>query len=274
MSKEISKLEKKPANNNPSLFSDTGYCLFEDVLTPAETLQARQMLDQALFEPLPPPQGRNDSLDRDGYVGEPHVRDLRWLELCRHPRILDAVESVLGPNLVLVFSSVFIKLPHSPVKVGWHQDNTYWPSVHGTEVITLWLAIDDADASNSAMKVIPGSHIDWAELDTVPAADNEMLTRNVPVTTEQENSAVTLEMSAGSLSIHDSFILHGSDKNKTDRRRAGYTIRYCSTDTAWVDLEAHPNPVFVVRGQAGTRGDSYVSLHPDVNATKELLHKS
>ena len=261
-----------PLNTDPARFAELGYCLFTDVLTAAEAGDLRAMLEEALATPLPQPSDR--ALDRDSYVGEPHVRDLRWLDLCRHPRVLDAVESVLGPNLVLVYSSVFIKQPGSPVKVGWHQDNTYWPSVHGTDVVTLWLAVDDADACNSAMKVIPGSHRGWRELETVDSGDDQMLRRSVPVSPEQETSAVTLEMGAGSLSIHDSFILHGSDANRSGRRRAGYTVRYCSTDTAWVDVDSHPHRVFLVRGGAGSRGDGYTSLLPGVEATAELLVES
>ena len=60
-----------------------------------------------------------------------------------------------------------------------------------------------------------------------------------------------MEMKAGSLSIHDSYILHGSLANESEHRRAGYTIRYCSTDTAWVDIDQHPIPVFLVRGEGG-----------------------
>ena len=260
-------------NTDPALFGELGYCLFRDVLSAEETVRLGAMLDEALADSLPPPAGRNGSMDRGNYVGEPHVRDLRWLDLCRHPRVLDAIESILGPNLILVYSSVFIKPPASPVKVGWHQDNTYWPSVHGTDVITLWLAVDDADAANSAMKVIPGSHRGWNELETVDSGADQMLHRSVPVSRELEESAVTLEMTAGSLSIHDSFILHGSDRNRSGGRRAGYTIRYCSTDTAWVDLDIHPHPVFLVRGQAGPRGDRYTCLLPDVEAAMELLRK-
>ena len=261
-------------NTDPARFGELGYCLFRDVLTAEETRRLRAMLDEALGDPLPQPPGRDGAMDRDNYVGEPHVRDLRWLDLCRHPRVLDAIESILGPNLILVYSSVFIKLPASPVEVGWHQDNTFWPSVHGTDVITLWLAVDAADAANSAMKVIPGSHRGWKELEAVDSGANQMLRRSVPVSPEQEGSAVTLEMSAGSLSIHDSFLLHGSDANRSRRRRAGYTIRYCSTDTAWVDLDNHPHPVFLVRGLAGPRGDRYTCLLPAEEATWELLRKS
>ena len=256
-------------NTDPARFAELGYCLFPDVLTAAEAGDLREMLEEALATPLPQPS--DSALDRDSYVGEPHVRDLRWLEICRHPRVIDAVESILGPNLILVYSSVFIKQPGSPVKVGWHQDNTYWPSVHGTDVVTLWLAVDAADADNSAMRVIPGSHRGWRELETVDSGDDQMLRRSVPVSPEQEASAATLEMGAGSLSIHDSFILHGSDANHSGRRRAGYTVRYCSTDTAWVDVDRHPHRVFVVRGRAGSRGDGYTNLLPGVEATAGMM---
>jgi ectoine hydroxylase-related dioxygenase (phytanoyl-CoA dioxygenase family) len=173
------------------------------------------------------------------------------------------VEAILGPNLILVYSSVFIKPPQGADKVAWHQDNTYWPSVHGTDVATAWLALDDADSDNSAMQVIPRSHAGYRELSTVPTGStDDMLQNQVEVTEDLEESAVTLSMPAGALSIHDSFLIHGSGANRTDRRRASYTIRYCSTDTAWVDVEEHTELVYLVRGEAGSRGAGYVDASP------------
>lgn len=262
-------------NTDPRRFADLGYCLFPEILDPQETIALRQLLDDALATPLALPTSwhRENAagLDRPGYVGEPHTRDLHWLEVCRHPLILDAIEAILGPNLILVYSSVFIKLPHDPTQVAWHQDNTYWPSVHGTDVITLWLAVDDADKANAAMQVIPDSQQGHKDLERVPSGENQSLGSMVVVTPEQQASAVTLAMSAGSLSIHDSYILHGSAANHSDRRRAGYTIRYCSTDTAWVDTDTHPIPVFVVRGEAGTRGADYVDLRPAIEPTPAIF---
>ena len=134
--------------------------------------------------------------------------------------------------------------------VPWHQDNTYWPSVRGTDVVSVWLAIDDADAENSAMMVIPGSHAGYREQVTVSSEAHEMLDKKIVVTAEMEAKAVTLEMAAGSVSIHDSFLLHASASNRSGRRRAGYTIRYCSSDTVRVDLNQHPIPVYLMRGEA------------------------
>ena len=224
------------------------------------------MLAAALARRLPQPHDglkpHDDVLDRPEYIAEPHARHSHWLDLCSHPCLLDSVETILGPNLILVYSSVFIKLPGSPLEVGWHQDNPYWPSVHGTDVVTMWLAIDDADAGNCAMKVVPGSHRGHRKLATVPAGEDQMLGKKVELSPEQVGTAVTLEMPAGSLSIHDSYIVHGSDANNSGRRRAGYTIRYCSTDTAWVDVDTHPIPVYHVRGKAGSRGGGYVDKRP------------
>ena len=104
-------------------------------------------------------------------------------------------------------------------------------------------------------------------MDTIPAGDNQMLNAKVAVPARAEAKAVTLAMPAGSLSIHDSYIVHGSNANPSGRRRAGYTIRYCSTDTAWVDVEKHPVPVFLVRGEAGQRGADYTALRPHITPT-------
>ncbi len=205
---------------------------------------------------------RADFLDGANYYGEPHSKESFWLEVCSHPRLLDAVEAILGPNLILVYSSMFIKMPGDGRSVGWHQDNNYWTSVHGTDVVTVWLALDDTNADNAAMQIIPGSHRGYRELDTVAAREEETLRKKVEVAPEVEATAVLMEMGAGSVSIHDSYILHGSQVNESQRRRAGYTIRYCSTETAWVDMDQHPIPVFLVRGERGERGTRYTDFRP------------
>ncbi len=241
-------------NHDPDCFAKEGYCLYPGVFSPEEVESNRRLLNEATEKGM---------LRNDNYLDEPHSRDERWLEICRQPRLLDAVQSVLGPNLVLVFSSVFIKPPRSVDTVPWHQDNPYWPSVQGTDVVSVWLAIDDADTENSAMMVIPGSHLGYREHATIPSETHDMLSKKIIVTAEMEAGAVTLRMTAGSVSIHDSYLLHSSETNRSDRRRAGYTIRYCSSDTAWVDVDQHKIPVYLVRGEAGERGERYIDLRPD-----------
>src|ERR1700759_144178 len=90
-----------------------------------------------------------------------------WLnDLIRHPRILDAVEDVIGPNILCWGSSFFIKEPLNPSFVSWHQDSTYW-GLDPADVVTAWVAFSDSTPANGAMRGIPGSH----KLDQVPHHD-------------------------------------------------------------------------------------------------------
>ena len=240
-------------NTDPRKFPESGYCLYRDVFNRAQVEKMRQSLQVATLAGLS---------GLPNYYGEPHTTDVFWLETCIHPRLLDAVDSVLGPNLVLVFSSMFIKQPRDDRAVCWHQDKTFWPSVHGTGVVTVWLAIDNVAEENAPLQLIPGSHQGHCQLETVEAGAKEWLSKKVEITPRQEASAVSMTMSAGSLSIHDSHLIHGGGINHSDRRRAGYTIRFCSTDTAWVDVGEHPIPVYLVRGEAGLRGKDYTDRRP------------
>src|SRR6201996_1105203 len=90
-----------------------------------------------------------------------------WLdELVRHDAILDAVEDVIGPDILCWGSSFFIKEPRNTAFVSWHQDSTYW-GLAPADVVTAWVALTDSTAANGAMRVIPGTH----KLDQVPHQD-------------------------------------------------------------------------------------------------------
>jgi ectoine hydroxylase-related dioxygenase (phytanoyl-CoA dioxygenase family) len=263
-------------NTDPKRFGEDGYCLFRDVLTAAEIEAIRAELDRAIAK-LPEKltvykDGEQKEVDaRPEYMTEPHPKNAFWLEVCRHPRVLDAVESVLGPDLILLMSHLIVKQPGDGLPVAWHQDNTYWHSVDGTDVATVWLAIDDADVSNGCMQVIPCTHDGYPTMEKVSTGSNDLLGLTVDVTEEMTNSAVALEMKAGSLSIHDSYVVHGSDANTSDRRRAAYTMRYANANTVTVDVDQHWVPVYLVRGNGGAHADRYVGARPGAPYLKEVL---
>ena len=100
-------------NADPAIYAHLGYCFFPDVLSAAEISEARLELDRAIAN-LPPKQrvmkdGVEQELDaRPEYMTEPHANNGSWLELCRHPRVLDCVQSVLGPDLVLIMSHLIV----------------------------------------------------------------------------------------------------------------------------------------------------------------------
>ena len=242
-------------NIDSGRYSAEGFCLFRDVLNEANIAETRAELDIMIAD-LPERQvvykdGEDKEVDaRPEYLTEPHPKHPFWLELCRHPCVLDAVGSVLGPDLILIMSHLIVKRAEDGLPVAWHQDNTYWHSVQGTDVTTVWLAIDDTDRANGCMQVIPCTHEGYPEMDKISTGGDDLLGLTVKVTPEMEGAAVCLEMKAGSLSVHDSFVLHGSEANTSGRRRAAYTMRYANAKTVTVNTAEHWVPVYLVRGEA------------------------
>lgn len=253
---------------SPADYRNAGYCLFRDVLNPNEIAAVRSNLEE-LVRDMPArmvvyKDGEHKEVDsRPEYLTEPHAKHACWLDLCRHPRVLDAVESVLGPDLILIMSHLIVKRPGDGLPVAWHQDNTYWHSVDGTEVCTVWLAIDDADLENGCMQVIPCTHEGYPEMEKVATGQDDLLGLTVEVTDTMAAAAVPLEMKSGSMSIHDSYVLHGSGPNTSDRRRAAYTMRYANAKTVSVDTDKHWVPVYLVRGEADPLTSNYIDLRPE-----------
>jgi phytanoyl-CoA dioxygenase PhyH len=160
---------------------------------------------------------------------KPHLL-FTWLnDLIRHPRILDAVEDIVGPDILCWGTSFFIKEPRNPGYVSWHQDSTYW-GLEPPDIITAWVAFTDSNRANGAMRVIPETH----KLDQVPhhdtfAAEN-LLSRGQEILVDvDERKAVMLELAAGEMSLHHVRLIHGSDPNPSDERRIGFAIRYIPT---------------------------------------------
>jgi hypothetical protein len=153
---------------------------------------------------------------------------LTWLdEIVRMPTILDAVGDILGPDIMVYSSSFFTKEPRDPSYVSWHQDAHYWGLDSG-DVVTAWVAFVDSDTENGAMRVIPGTHlVDLPHVDTF-AKDN-MLSRGQEVAVDLgDREFVELGLKAGEFSLHHVGLVHGSEPNRSDRRRIGFAIRYMS----------------------------------------------
>jgi non-haem Fe2+, alpha-ketoglutarate-dependent halogenase len=159
---------------------------------------------------------------------KPHLL-LTWLaDLVRHPAVLDAVEDVLGPNLLVWSTSFFIKEAHDPAFVSWHQDATYW-GLSEPDVVTAWVAFTDATVENGAMRMVPGSHGEQlAHRDTF--APHNLLSRGQEIAVEVDDGrGVDVVLRAGEMSLHHVRMVHGSPANRSDDRRIGFAIRYLPT---------------------------------------------
>ena len=152
-----------------------------------------------------------------------------WLDaLIRHPRILDAVEDVLGRNLLCWSSSFFIKEARDPAFVSWHQDSTYW-GLSEPDVVTAWVAFSESSVESGAMRMIPGTHTEQVPHRETLAPDN-LLSRGQEVMVEvDEARAVDVVLHPGEMSLHHVRMFHGSPPNRSADRRIGYAIRYVPT---------------------------------------------
>ena len=153
-----------------------------------------------------------------------------WADaLVHHPKVLDAVEDAIGPDILCWTTTFFIKEANSPGFVSWHQDSTYW-GLDPDEVITAWVAFTEVDEANGYMQVIPGSH----KIDQLPHVDtfhkDNLLSRGQEIAVEVDvDKAVGLAMHAGEMSLHHIKLVHGSAANRTGDRRIGLAIRYIPT---------------------------------------------
>jgi len=149
-------------------------------------------------------------------------------QLVREPAILDPVESILGPDLMVWSAEFFIKEPRTPNHVSWHQDLTYW-GLDSAEEVTAWLALSDVTVESGCMRFVPGSH----KREIVPHrdtfAEDNMLTRGQEIAIAiDEDAAVDIVLKPGQMSLHHGRIFHASGHNRADDRRFGLAIRYIS----------------------------------------------
>jgi len=190
------------------------------VLTPDEARECRRRLEAV--------EAANGGQLGGELRQKPHLL-FTWLaDLVRHPAILDAVEDVLGPNLLCWSSSFFIKEARDPAFVSWHQDSTYW-GLSEPDVVTAWVAFSESSVESGAMRMIPGTHTEQVPHRETLAPDN-LLSRGQEVMVEvDEARAVDVVLHPGEMSLHHVRMFHGSPPNRSADRRIGYSIRYVPT---------------------------------------------
>jgi non-haem Fe2+, alpha-ketoglutarate-dependent halogenase len=210
---------KKLTPEQIAFYNAQGYIAPLDVFTSAEADANRAYLDKLLGQLKAFRDGR------DTYAINGYQATCRGIyDLCVHPKILDCVEDIVGPNIIAWATHYFCKMPHDPKHVPWHQDASYWP-LTPARTVTVWLAIDDADEENSAMQFLPKTHalgpLEWKQTEK-DAVLNQEITE-----IERFGTPVSDILKAGQMSLHADMLAHGSAPNRSDRRRCGLTIRYC-----------------------------------------------
>ncbi len=187
-----------------------------------------------------------------------HLKLLALYELIFEPAILDAVESVLGPDILCWGSSLFVKEAGDPAFVAWHQDSYYW-GLDPADVCSAWIALKPSTLENGAMRVIPGSHRGAAmaleHQASAPDSANMLFTHEEIAVAVDEAGAADLLLAQGEMSLHHVKIVHGSPPNRSDDRRMGYAIRFVAPH---VRQRGDMNSATLVRGR-----DAYRHFAPE-----------
>ena len=203
-------------------FAANGYLAPIDVLGADEASAYRVHLEGMLAASG----GRADARLRN----KPHLL-VHWMAmLVRDARVLDAIEDLLGPDLLVLRTTLFVKAPRDPSSVTWHQDSAYW-DLSEDRVVTAWIALTDSSTANGCVRVVTGSHRDGLVRHHLGRDRHNRLLRGLTAAVAvAPQRIVPLELRAGQMSLHHGRLLHDSPGNPSDAMRAGLAVRFVSPD--------------------------------------------
>ncbi len=221
-------------------YQEQGYYSPIPVLSPDEVARYRAELERheaAIGHPLDFPEKSKSYLL------------FEWADaLVHHPAILDAVEDVIGEDILVYHTTTWIKEPGTPAYVRWHQDGKYFflePALH----VTAWVALSDANVESGCVHVLPGSH-KWGEFEHEDDLGQwNMIKRGQGIPDRfDDETGVPMELKAGEMSLHHTNLVHCSRGNDGPDRRIGLGISYIP---ASVRQYGEPRATaLLVRGQA------------------------
>jgi len=157
---------------------------------------------------------------------------LKWLnDLIRDPRVLDPVEQLIGPDILLWNTIFWIKEAGAGSFISWHQDTRYW-GLSSENVVTAWMALSPASIEAGCMKVMPGTHRGEVLNHEDRWHEDNMLTRGQEISVDlDENKAVFMPLEPGQMSIHNYRLAHASCPNNAADRRIGVSMHFMPPDT-------------------------------------------
>ena len=243
-------------------FVQQGYFYPVNVMSATEALSYRAELE-SLERRI-----KGSQLGNKTQLNYPHVI-FRFADvIVRAPSILDAVEAILGPDIMVWGSTFFIKEPHSESYVSWHQDLRYW-GLDSDAVVSAWIALGPVNKANGCMRFVPGSHkgglVDHKDTFT----KSNFLTRGQEADiTIDESKVIYVELTPGQASFHHGGLLHASAPNRSDDRRIGLVVNYIAPHVR--QTVAKKDYAMLVRGEDRFGHFEYVSS-PTSDLTAEAI---
>lgn len=159
------------------------------------------------------------------YVSKVHTIVASAAELASNPRVLDVVEQLIGPDILLFDVTYIVKEASSATYVSWHQDLTYW-GFSGDDQVSMWLALSPANETGGCMRMLPGSHLAGQRRHIDETDTDNVLHRGQRVAGVDEANATLCELQPGEASFHHGWTLHTSGPNRSADRRIGLNVQY------------------------------------------------
>ncbi len=237
-------------------YDKEGYVAPIDVLSKEEAKEVREEIE--LIEKKWP--NELEGLGRN-YI---HLISPVFDRVCNNAKILDAVESLIGKNILICGTTLFVKNPNEKGFVSFHQDAKYI-GLEPHNWVTAWVAITDANEENGCMRMWSGSHKNDLQYHNQKFDENNLLTRGQTVENVPINETKPVILKAGQISLHHPRVVHGSGLNKSNDRRIGFVIQsYIGTNVKQV-----LGKMYVQQA----RGDDKFNYHQHVEKTDELMNQ-
>jgi len=217
------------------IYDKDGYLSPIDIITKDEAKNHRNRLELA--------ENKIGSLH---YKSKVHTIIKSAYELATNRKMLDIVEKILGPNILLYNVTYIIKEPKTMSHVSWHQDLTYWGFSHDDQV-SAWLALSEASELSGAMKMMPGSHKQGKKNHEITHDKNNVLLQGQTVKNVDEKLSVLCPLKPGQASFHHGWTLHTSKSNNSSDRRIGLNIQYIATQMR--QMKNDTDTAICVRGE-------------------------
>lgn len=196
-----------------------------------------------------------------------------FLDLATDPELVELVTDAIGPDVILWGCQVFCKPGGDGLETPWHQDGHYWP-IRPLANCTVWVALEESTVENGCLRVIPRSHA-GQQLHPHLHEDRTDLTLNQRMAdgTFDEANAVDLELQPGQMSLHDVYMIHGANPNRSPNRRAGVAVRFmpgssvfergliATSDKSGYTVDFSTRPLWLLRGADRTGRNDFAVGH-------------
>ena len=214
----------------------------DGVVFPVDVLSAEEAADYRAR--LAAVEARHDTRE---IAEKPYLTLTMADELAHNARMLDAVEDLIGPDLLLWNGSFIIKEPDDGVFINWHQDLTYWGIGPADDIVSIWLALSSVTPENGCVRAIPGSHRDGI-LPHVDTFDLRSLARRGQHIAGKfdEDRAADIVLRPGEMSLHHGHTIHASSPNRSDGRRIGFNLQFIAPGVRQTGID--DDSAMLVRG--------------------------